>query len=111
IKRSRLNQLAFFGLCCMISVNNVYPIGAAPMGRPGCPDCAFSIASMDKVLMVLIDCCLILFDIISHFQCLCLFFFLCFTLSVVTSLHSGLITFLLVSLFLKEALIFFKYSS
>jgi hypothetical protein len=32
-----------------------YAIGAAPIGRPGCPDFAFWTASMVRVLIVLIQ--------------------------------------------------------
>ena len=36
-------------------VHSVYAIGAAPIGMPGCPEFAFSIASIDSVRMVATD--------------------------------------------------------
>lgn len=33
----------------------MWPIGAHPMGKPGCPELAFSTASMAKNLIVLTD--------------------------------------------------------
>src|SRR5690606_13942900 len=54
-KRSRLNQFGFFGLCFICRVQSVYVIGAAPIGIPGCPEFAFSTASIESVRIEAID--------------------------------------------------------
>src|SRR5690606_14697937 len=54
-KRSRLIHDGLAGLCFMKRVHSSYAIGAAPIGMPGCPDFAFSIASIARVRMVAMD--------------------------------------------------------
>jgi hypothetical protein len=53
---SRSNQAGFLGLKRRNSSKRTWPSGAQPMGRPGCPDCAFSTASMDRNPIVFTDC-------------------------------------------------------
>lgn len=54
-KRSLLNQKGFLGLYCITSSYRMCPMGAHPMGRPGCPELAFSTASMARNRMVFTD--------------------------------------------------------
>jgi hypothetical protein len=46
-----LNHFGFLGLWFIYRLHNVYAIGAEPIGIPGCPEFAFSIASIDSVLI------------------------------------------------------------
>lgn len=55
-KRSRSNQAGFAGLKRRNSSKRTCPSGAQPMGRPGCPDCAFSTASTARNRIVFTDC-------------------------------------------------------
>jgi hypothetical protein len=52
---SRSNQAGFLGLKRRNSSKRTWPSGGQPMGRPGCPDCAFSTASMDRNPIVFTD--------------------------------------------------------
>ena len=50
---SLFNQLGFFGLKFKKFLNKTAITSAIPIGKPGCPDLAFSTASMDKNLIAL----------------------------------------------------------
>src|SRR5699024_4764463 len=65
---SRLNHFALAELWFIKSVHRVYAIGAAPIGNPGWPEFAFSIASMTIVRIVLMESrsiCVVMFDLLS----------------------------------------------
>src|SRR5437879_11510815 len=53
--RSRSGHWGLRGLWRRCRVHRTYPIVAAPMGRPGCPEFAFWTASMDSVRIVLMQ--------------------------------------------------------
>ena len=53
--RSRLNQYGFLGLYLITSSYRIWPMGAHPIGNPGCPEFAFSTASIARNRIVFTD--------------------------------------------------------